>query len=171
MKNLFVVTLFLMVAACAQTENQPSTTTFILVRHAEKANDETENPPLSEAGLTRAAELQKILAETSVDAVYSTSYLRTQGTVKAIADSKGLDLQPYKAMNGDELNKMLQKHKGGTVLISGHSNTTPWTANYFLGSDKYPNFEDSDYDNLMIVSVVEVGNASVIWLSFGEATP
>lgn len=170
MKNLFVVIIFLLVTACSQKQNQP-VTTFILVRHAEKANDGTENPPLSEAGLARAAALGKLLAETSLDAVYSTAYLRTQSTVESIADSKGLDLQTYEAMNGEELNNMLQKHKGGTVLISGHSNTTPWTANYFLGSDKYPNFDDADYDNLLIVSVVEVGNASATWLSFGEATP
>jgi hypothetical protein len=43
-------------------------------------------------------------------------------------------------------------------------------ANYFLGAETYPDFKDSDYDNIMVLSVIEKGNAIVTWLNYGVAT-
>jgi len=59
-----------------------ATTTIIFVRHAEKATIPADNPGLSEAGKQRAAELARQLVDADViagiDAVYSTSYRRTE---------------------------------------------------------------------------------------------
>jgi hypothetical protein len=53
------------------------------------------------------------------------------------------------------------------LIICGHSNTVPALANYLIGKDSYKAFEDSDYGNIIIVSVVERGkNANVVWLNY-----
>lgn len=153
-----------------QEQTPPVITTFILVRHAEKADDGTKDPPLTEEGSIRANDLVRLLIETKIDAIYSTPYKRTQETVKPIAEAKGLSVLSYEPMKGEVMDSLLNVHSGGTVLVSGHSNTTPWVANYFLGSESFPNFEDSDYDNVMVLSIIEKGNAKVTWLNYGAPT-
>ncbi len=158
-----------LMTGCAQS---PSTvTTFILIRHAEKADDGTKDPDLSEEGKSRAAVLTQLLRETKVDAIYSTPFKRTQQTVQPLAMAKQLTVGTYNPMKGEDMDKLLAAHRGQTVLLSGHSNTTPWVANYFLGSNVYPDFTDADYDNLLVLSVIEKGNATVTWINFGKPTP
>ncbi len=60
---------------------------------------------------------------------------------------------------------MLTKNQGGTVLVAGHSNTIPQFANYLVGQSTYHTFEDGDYNNILVVSVVKKGiGAKVIWI-------
>ena len=61
---------------------------------------------------------------------------------------------------------MIDKESGGTVLISGHSNTTPMLVNRLIGKERYQQFDESDYDNLFIVMATEVGNGTVLKLIF-----
>lgn len=170
MKKIIIAFAFLSVFFVGCTNTPQTITTFILVRHAEKADDGTKDPPLTPDGKIRADELAKVLKETNLDAIYSTTFKRTQETVAPAANSKNLSVLAYEAMKGEEMDRILEAHKGGTVLISGHSNTTPWVANYFLGNEAYPDFRDSDFDNILILSILEKGNASVTWMSYGIPT-
>jgi broad specificity phosphatase PhoE len=120
-------------------------------------------------GAIRASDLVRLLLETKLDAIYSTPYKRTQETVTPIAEAKGLSVLSYEPMKGEVMDSLLNVHNGGTVLVSGHSNTTPWVANYFLGAESFPNFEESDYDNVMVLSIIEKGNAKVTWLNYGAS--
>ena len=45
--------------------------------------------------------------------------------------------------------------KGKSVLIVGHSNTTPVFANKILGENKYENMDDNDNASLYIVTISE----------------
>ncbi|HRG79877.1 MAG TPA: phosphoglycerate mutase family protein [Cyclobacteriaceae bacterium] len=162
MKYIF---LFLVLLTFSIAEAQP--TTFILVRHAEKGNDGTKDPDLTDAGSQRAQVLANMLNKTQVDAIYSTAYKRTRNTVTPLATAKGLSVLPYEAFKTDEIDQILKKHTGGTVVIAGHSNNIPWIANYLTGKETYKDFADGDYDNVLIVTVVEKGkNAKVVWLSY-----
>ncbi|MCI0750367.1 MAG: histidine phosphatase family protein [Flammeovirgaceae bacterium] len=146
---------------------QQRITTFILVRHAEKQADGSKDAELSEIGKVRAERLNALLKETAIDAVYSTPYKRTRNTVAAIAEARNLQLQDYEAMKSEPIEEMLSKHRGGTVLISGHSNTIPWTANLLIGEAKYAAWDDSEYGNVIIISVTEIGkDAKVLWLKY-----
>jgi hypothetical protein len=62
---------------------------------------------------------------------------------------------------------MLADHKGKTVIISGHSNTTPRMVNAFLGSKLHPDLDDSEYDWVYILDVIDIGNVSVKKLKIG----
>jgi len=162
MKKLFFA--FFICAITYQLSAQ-DITTFILVRHAEKATDGTKDPDLTDEGKARAIALSKLLKEIKVDAIYSTGFKRTRNTVSPLAMDKKLTIEPYEAMKGEAFDAMLSKHKGGTVVVCGHSNTTPWVANYFAAS-QIKDFEDSDYDNLIVVDVIEKGKAKVTWLTY-----
>lgn len=159
--------LFLLLVISTAAYSQQIITTFILTRHAEKGDDGTKDPDLTQAGQNRAQSLTKLLKETKVDAIYATNYKRTRNTVTPLALAKGLSVTGYEPLKTDEIDRMLMTHAGGTIVISGHSNTIPWVANYLIGKEDYKPFEDSDYDNLMIVTVVEKGKtANVTWLNY-----
>ena len=147
--------------------SQQAVTTFILTRHAEKGDDGTKDPDLTPAGIQRAQLLAKLLTETKVDAIFSTAYKRTQNTVAPLAKAKELVVKAYEPFKTEELDKMLREYAGGTVVICGHSNNIPSIANYLIGREDYKTFEDADYDNLMIVTVVERGKTTkVTWLNY-----
>ncbi len=165
MKRLLVV---LFAFAYGSAFTQSTVTTFILIRHAEKGNDGTKDPDLSEVGKQRAESLVKLLKETKIDAIYSTAYKRTRNTVALLAQSKNLPVRSYDAAKMEEVDAILKEFKGGTIVLCGHSNTTPAIANYLTGhKDELKTFDDGDYDNVLVVEVVERGAVSkVIWLSY-----
>lgn len=147
-------------AACAQ--NKDEITTFILVRHAEKADDGTDNPGLTEQGQARAEKLAEMFKDTPLSAIYATNFKRTQNTVKPIAEIQNLDVQPYEAMKPEVVKEMIEKHRGGTVLVSGHSNTTPWTANLLMGEEVLKDYPESEYGILLILAVADNGRVASI---------
>ncbi|CAN5346128.1 hypothetical protein BH09BAC3_BH09BAC3_08200 [soil metagenome] len=165
MKSIFfAVALFFNTASFCQQQ----ITTLILLRHAEKGNDGSTDPDLSEVGKVRAESLVKLFNKTKIDAIYSTSYKRTKGTVALLAKAKSLTIEGYNPSKMEDIDAILQKYKGGTVVVVGHSNTTPAVANYLTGrKDEYPAFDDSEYGNMLIVSIVEKGrDVKVVWLSY-----
>jgi 2,3-bisphosphoglycerate-dependent phosphoglycerate mutase len=161
-KRLLVFSFFILITATWAQE----ITTIILIRHAEKISDGSKDPDLTDAGKARALRLADVLKDTKVDAIYSTAFKRTQNTVAPLALSKGLSLLPYQAMKGEAIDEMIKNFAGKTILICGHSNTTPWTINYLLGKEEYKDFADSDYDNLVIVSLTEKGKGKITWLTY-----
>lgn len=164
MKKLLLTALLFTFAIIIYAQDQ---TTFILVRHAEKANDGTRNPPLNEDGIKRSANLAEMLANQEITALYSTPFKRTQETLTPIAEAKGLKVQDYDPYaKGEWLTTLAEKHAGGTVVISGHSNTIPTLANALLGNETFSQFDESDYSNLIIIIANKVGNGKLVRLKF-----
>lgn len=142
-------------------------TTFVLVRHAEKGDDGTKDPDLTEKGMARANALASLLKETKVDAIYSTSFKRTRNTVEPLSMAKHIPVQLYEAFKGEEIDRMLKKHTGGLIVVVGHSNNIPWIANYLIGKETYPAFDDQDYDNVLVITVFdEKKRTNVVWLNY-----
>ncbi len=147
--------------------SQENITTFILTRHAEKGNDGTKDPDLSAVGTERAQSLMNLLQKTKVDAIYSTNYKRTRNTVAPLAQAKKITAEVYESFKGEEIDEMLRKYSGGTIVIAGHSNDIPWMANYLIGKEEFKTFDDTDYHNLLVISVVKKGMTSkVTWLAY-----
>lgn len=142
-------------------------TTFILVRHAEKATEGGSDPELKPEGVKRAESLTALFEKTDVTAVYSTDFKRTKNTVAPLAAAKGLALNTYSSMKTADLEKLVAAHAGGTIVVSGHSNTIPDIANALIGEKKFAQFADADYGNILIISVTAVGkDAKVVWLRY-----
>jgi broad specificity phosphatase PhoE len=145
--------------------SQDEVSTFILVRHAEK--DYGRNPVLIEKGIERAERLKEVLKNTSLDAVYSTNTNRTQSTAEPTATDKGLPIISYAPAEMQVFAKDLKRlYKGKTVLIVGHSNTTPAMANYLTETDEHPRFSELDYTNLYVITIPKVGKARVLKLRY-----
>ena len=158
-KFLLIIFVFTLFIACTSDK----TTTYYLIRHAEKdrTNNTNKNPNLNSDGVIRAEKWAKHFENIVLDAVYSTDYNRTQQTAAPTAKSKDLIVQSY---NSSKMYDSIFKKntKGKTILVVGHSNTTPVFANAILGQKKYKNMADNDNASLYIVTVVNDKKSSEI---------
>ena len=147
-----------------------SSTTVILVRHAEKKIVEPENkdPDLSPAGLARAQELMRIFGNTGITAIYATQYKRTQQTVKPLADKLGLPVTQVEAKKTAELVKQIRARNAGQVIfIAGHNNSVPEII-AALGGPQLPIIPEEEFDNLYILTVQSDGSAKLLKMKYGS---
>ncbi|MBC7586932.1 MAG: hypothetical protein H7178_01125, partial [Chitinophagaceae bacterium] len=49
--------------------------------------------------------------------------------------------------------EQLLEQKGKTILIVGHSNTTPALTNFLLKEDKFKSLDESVYNKIFVVTV------------------
>lgn len=161
---------------CLAQENE--VTTLILVRHAEEDRSK-EEIPLSDAGSRRAKDLSWVLQNVKIDAVFSTDTVRTKGTARPMADTKGLTPRMYSYKTYEELqpflDSILKNYRGKTVLISGHSDDVPamlamLRKDYGTG-ENVRIIDKPVYDNLFIVIVPPQGKTVVLNLKYGQPTP
>jgi len=150
-----------------------ATTTIIFFRHAEQTSHDEADPPLSEAGQRRVAELTRQLVDADVvagiDAIYSTPYIRSLETARPLADQLDLPINSYAADDTEEiLDTILKKHKGKIILVIGHSNTLPVLIANLGASKKVPAIAQNEFDNIYIISIPWFGKTKTIRLRIGE---
>ncbi|MCM8568177.1 histidine phosphatase family protein [Gramella jeungdoensis] len=136
-------------------------TTYYLIRHAEKDRTQAGNrdPLLNEQGQKRAQKWAEVMKDVDFDAIYSTNYKRTIETAKPLAKLKELEVLNYDPRN--LYNEDFKKATSGkTVLVVGHSNTTPHFANAILGEKRYQDIDDKENGALFIVQVQPDGSAT-----------
>ena len=147
--------MLLCATGCNARRKTSRITTIILVRHAEKANDGTRDPALSTEGAKRSENLAALFSETKIGAVYSTNYQTHEKHASSpLAEAKGIEILSYEPTSMAAIDKMVEDHKGETIIVSGHSNTIPAIANHLLGRKEFADFDESDYGNILIISVV-----------------
>jgi 2,3-bisphosphoglycerate-dependent phosphoglycerate mutase len=135
--------------------------TFFLVRHAEKA-DNTDDPPLSEAGQKRAGRLAEVMSGVPVSLSTSTNYLRTTETANPFVFKNKGDISVYDPDNmTDHFEEILKTRKGKNVFVIGHSNSIPALLNLFSGKEVYKDIPDSEYNNMYIAVVKSMGDARI----------
>ncbi len=144
---------------------QDEITTIILIRHAEKVDD-SRDPDLSDQGLKRADALSSLLKNAEIDAIYSTDYKRTRTTVGPLALVTGHEVQTYDPRDADFIQKIYNNNIGKTVVVSGHSNTTPYAVNKLIGENKYENLEHDEFGTIFIVSLAENTSSEVLILHY-----
>jgi broad specificity phosphatase PhoE len=150
-----------------------ATTTIIFVRHAEQTNHDEANPPLSDAGERRVAELTRQLVDADVvagiDAIYSTFYKRSVETAQPLADRLNIPVMTYDADDTEQvLETILKAHKGEIILVVGHSNTVPVLIANLGASKKVPPIERDEFDNIYIISIPWFGKTKTIRLRYGD---
>ncbi len=166
-KSFLLSIIFVMLLVCEGAAQERQLTTFILIRHAEKVADGSKDPELTEQGQARAQRLANMLKRQPIAAIYSTNFKRTINTVKPLADKLGQSILPYEAFKDEEIVKMVNQHKGKTIVVVGHSNNIPWIANTLLGTKEFGDYDEGYYENVLIVNVIEKGvNGSTIQLSY-----
>ncbi|MDB9782720.1 histidine phosphatase family protein [Winogradskyella sp.] len=137
-----------------QKNTLKETTTYYLIRHAEKDQSDKTNrdPHLIEAGIKRANQWANVLKDVTFDMVYSSNYNRTKETAAPTAKANNVEVSFYDPRNLNS-EKFQNTTKGKTVLVVGHSNTTPMFVNKLLGKKKYDMIAEDNNSNLYIVTV------------------
>jgi phosphohistidine phosphatase SixA len=150
--GMFGVIFFFLSAMAAAAD-----TMIIVVRHAEKANDDPKDPNLNDAGNARAIRLATVLKDAQVKAVYVTQYKRTQQTAAPLALLDGMQAQVREVNQqnadtyvSDLLKEIKKKHHGETILIVGHSNTVPEIIKQLTTKNIAP-IAENEYDRIYMV--------------------
>lgn len=144
---------------------ESTVTTVLVVRHAEKQLD-VDDPGLTFAGEERSHRLRDMALKAGVTAAFASQYRRTQETVEPLASALRLEVGIVDASNSAALAaKILSEHRGGVVVVAGHSNTVPGIV-AALGAPEPDPIDESQYGNLFVVSVPESGSATALRLQF-----
>ena len=167
MKHIIILTfsLFVTFPLFSQYGNASETTTYYLIRHAEKDRSDAsnKNPHLIEKGNNRAKHWSTIFKNVAFDAIYSTDYNRTRETAQSTATKNNVELTLYHP--NINVTSFINETKDKIVLVVGHSNTIPQFVNALIGKEKYDDIDDSNNGNLYIVTVSGSGETSGILLT------
>jgi broad specificity phosphatase PhoE len=147
-----------------------STTTVVVVRHAEKELGTIEDPPLSQAGEQRAQQLARMFGERTkpgrIDAIVASDTRRSQRTAAPLAERLGIDVTVIEGKDTDGLLRQVRAHRGGRVLVVGHSNTMPDIVKRLSRGVSIPAIADDDYSTIYVVTRPTLGPATVLRLSY-----
>jgi 2,3-bisphosphoglycerate-dependent phosphoglycerate mutase len=131
------------------------TTSYYIVRHAEKETSTangtmTSDVPLSNAGKQRAEALKELLQKKNIKHVFSTNYIRTKSTAQPLVDVIHIPIQIYDPKDPQFVSKL--KAINENVLIVGHSNTVDDLVNELTGKKEIQgDLPDSAYGDLFVV--------------------
>ncbi len=172
-KKTMLIWITLFTILCAATvfghpsPSDPSLTTIIFIRHAEKKIEpDNPDPELSPTGLARAQELGRMFGDSGVGAIYATQFKRTQHTVKPLADKLGIRVTQVPAKNSAEVVKQIRaQHMGKVVFVAGHNNSVPEMI-AALGGPKFPLIPETEYDNLYILTINGEGKTKLIKMKY-----
>lgn len=147
------------------------TTTYYIVRHAEKLNN-TDDSPLSPPGLERANTLRDTLAGKRIDSVFASIRVRTQQTAQPTATAAGTPIQVLPINPNAGLTDRLRRINGKNVLIVGHSNTVPQIVQALSGQTAGP-INESVFDSMFIVKKKKCFSTRVTLrrTTYGRPTP
>jgi phosphohistidine phosphatase SixA len=128
------------------------TTTYYVVRHAEKRNN-SDTSTLTDAGSRRALALKDLLADQRITSAYATIYPRTQLTAKPLADANNLMIRLYRPDTTLQFANRLDRVHGSRLLVVGHSNNVGIIVKRLSGKTIAP-ISESDFDNFYKVKKV-----------------
>jgi len=149
----------------------------IVVRHAEKADDDRDDPSLDARGERRARALVDVLGDAPIDAIYTTHLVRTIATAGPVAAAHqvGPEIRPIARGAAVEHSRALateiaERHGGRRVLVVGHSNTVPSLVRALTGLE-VAEIPETEYQHLFLVTAGSDGRPALIRARFGEPDP
>jgi phosphohistidine phosphatase SixA len=147
-----------------------TTTTVVVVRHAEKELGTIADPPLSTAGEQRAELLARLFGERSevgkLAAVFASDSLRAQRTAAPLATRLGVAVTTLPADDVEQLLRRIRTdYRGRSVLVVGHINTAPEIVRRLSGVE-VPAMHEEEYSTIYIVTVPTLGRPSVLRMSY-----
>ena len=148
----------------AQVDAAKSSTTFLVVRHAER-NGNADG--LTKAGERRAQLLSSLGIAMNVNHIYSTDTRRTKGTVQPLATAAGIELKIYRRPSEKWIASLKKEHAGQVVLIVGHSNTAGVIAALLANCETFEIGHD-EYDALFIVQASD-SDTNSLRLKYGDS--
>jgi broad specificity phosphatase PhoE len=169
------------VTSIAQNESVFIIKTVFLVRHAERADEPRQDPPLTEKGVARSEALARLLSTADIKAIYTSQFARTKLTAEPLAKQLGITATAISLKTSPSnpraiaeesakeiVDKIMLSQQGGSVLVVGHSNSIPDVIK-MLGGNDVPTIDEKKFDDLFFVTVYANGRAKVVHLKYGEA--
>lgn len=147
-------------------DDDPGPVVVYLVRHAEKAEDGTDDPPLTLAGQIRVRVLRQLLSDAGLTHVHTTDWKRTRDTARPFAEALGVEATVYDPRQLEVLAATIRATPG-THFVAGHSNTTPVLV-AALGGNPFDPIDELEYDRLYIVVINPDQPPVTTLLRFGE---
>ncbi len=166
-RRLFLVFALLLVSAPVGLAAQEGEVVVFLVRHAERAEDDTNDPPISVAGEARARLVADMLQRARLTHIHSTDFKRTRSTAAPTAEATGLQVRMYDPRDLEGFAAELRSTPGRHLVV-GHSNTTPALVTA-LGGDAGPPIEEMEYDRAYVVVVLPGGATGSAILRYGAS--
>lgn len=155
-------------ASAAWVYTNLSTTTVVLVRHAEKKLDAGADPDLAPQGFERARRLATLFADAGIDALYASQFRRTQATLVPLSEQSGVIVQVIDAEQPETLvEQVLSEYRGQLVVIAGHSNTIPDLVMRFSGIE-IAAIDESDYTGIYVLSLPRFGESRLLRLNYPD---
>ena len=142
-----------LIAGCLFGSALAQKKTIILVRHAEKADETSQDPELSAEGKQRAERLAKVIKKYKPGAIYSTDFKRTRDTAGPLAARRKLKIEVYDPKVPAALIDTIMKSKTKRFLVVGHSNTVPGLTNLLGKKEVFKNLDDAEYGVIWIVRI------------------
>ena len=145
-----------------------SITSIIFVRHADR---DGSNDSLTTTGNIRAEHLVQVAEKAGAIAIYHSTANRTRLTVEPLASALGISM----IEQGDPaatISDIYSNHRGETVVVAGHSNTTPEMIE-LAGGPVGLVIDHDEYDNLFVFTRCHCwfGNTKLVNLQYGEPSP
>jgi 2,3-bisphosphoglycerate-dependent phosphoglycerate mutase len=152
-----------------------NTSTYYIVRHAEKRLDQGNNPSLTEQGFQRAQDLNTYFGASKPNRIFVSTLQRTQLTAAPTATAAGVTPLIYNHQIQDSLNLMLlnlvlQDRK--KVLVVSHTDAIPKIVKALSNVD-IGIMADNDYNNMYIIRLRKKGRKIVSFTAttYGQASP
>lgn len=158
--------------SAARSTAAPDSTVIVLVRHAEKASSDTD-PPLSAAGQARARALADAVRPFGVSGIFVTQYQRTQATAAPLASALRIVPDTFNTRaegHPQAVANAARAHRGGALLVVGHSNSVPAIINA-LGAGPVAELCETEYANLFVVVLKEGATPRLERRTYGQADP
>jgi phosphohistidine phosphatase SixA len=176
-KTLPLIAGLMLLSSFAFAQTSEPVTIVYLVRHAERAAEPQQDPPLTEQGVARSQALARLLSTAGIKAILTSQATRTKLTAEPLATRLGITptaltlkvsstnpRQITEESTKETVDKILSA--GGNVLVVGHSNSIPDVIK-MLGGDVTPTIDEKKFDDLFIVTVYAKGKAKVAHLKYG----
>lgn len=157
---VLMLALWLAAGAAPPVAQAQDTLQVYVTRHAERADDGSEDPSISQAGRRRAQALAVRLADAGIDAIYVTGYRRTAQTAAPLAERIGITALVRDVDEAPQaLAAAVRAHPAGdAVLIVGHRNTMPGIIQA-LSHKATPPIADDEYGRLYRIDLATDGTA------------
>jgi broad specificity phosphatase PhoE len=173
---LTIAALALASGAIAETSStaprDTALTTILVVRHAEKDTLLLgSDPPLSGGGFKRARELARVLGDAGIQGIYVTEFLRNRQTALPLATALAESLRVLHGRDFAAQARLLrERHRGGTALVVGHSDTVPQLVEALSGT-RVRDFRGGEWDPIYVVTLGPGGAARVFTFKYGDPAP
>ena len=145
---------------------QDASSVVYIVRHAERAEDGTSDPPISEIGEARSQLIATLMADAGLTHLHTTDFQRTRSTIEPTAAATGLVPSVYDASDLEAFAARLRATPGRHLVV-GHSNTNTELVRALSGDPGGP-IEEMEYDRGYVVVVLPGGYSGSSIFRFGQ---